>query len=106
MTTLITKKSRAKDTRSAPPLPRLPVKPGSVSLTDFRQVHEFTPISRVQWIRQGVRAIEVKNLVRMMDMSQDKLFKSLKLSTGTVNRKAKRDEALQLVQVVVHFHEF
>jgi putative toxin-antitoxin system antitoxin component (TIGR02293 family) len=68
--------------------------PGSVLLTDFRGVFDSTPDLRVKWIRQGVRAVEVKEMVRMMDTSQDKIFKSLKLSTATINRKASRNEGL------------
>ncbi|MDP5009588.1 MAG: MbcA/ParS/Xre antitoxin family protein [Glaciimonas sp.] len=69
-------------------------KPNLISLTDFRSVYDSTPASRVILIRKGVRAVEVKDMVRMMDTSQDKIFKSLKLSTATINRKASRDEEL------------
>ncbi|MQR01456.1 DUF2384 domain-containing protein [Glaciimonas sp. GS1] len=65
-----------------------------ISLTDFRIVFDSTPAIKVRLIRKGVRAVEVKDMVRMMDTSQDKIFKFLRLSTATVNRKASRDEEL------------
>jgi putative toxin-antitoxin system antitoxin component (TIGR02293 family) len=65
-----------------------------ISLTDFRNVYSSTPDLRVKLIRHGVRAVEVKDMVRMMDTAQDKIFKFLRLSTATINRKASRDEEL------------
>ncbi|MDB5825429.1 MAG: hypothetical protein JWR21_4133 [Herminiimonas sp.] len=65
-----------------------------VSLVDFPKVYLTTPDLRVKWIRRGVPASEVKDLVRAMDIPQDRLFKSLNLSTATINRKASRNEAL------------
>lgn len=67
---------------------------GMVALTDFMVMYSSTPDARVQVIRHGVRAVEVKNMVRMMAAPQDKIFKFLKLSTATVNRKATLDEQL------------
>lgn len=66
----------------------------NVSLIDFPRVYLTTPDLRVKWIRKGVPASEVKDLVRAMDIPQDRLFKSLNLSTATINRKASRNEAL------------
>ncbi|MBC7452143.1 MAG: DUF2384 domain-containing protein [Massilia sp.] len=57
-------------------------------------MYRSTPHVRVQVIRRGVRAVEVKDMVRMMAAPQDKMFKVLKLSIATVNRKANLDEAL------------
>jgi putative toxin-antitoxin system antitoxin component (TIGR02293 family) len=65
-----------------------------VFLVDFPKVYLTTPDLRVKWIRSGVPASEVKDLVRAMDIPQDRLFKSLNLSTATINRKASRNEAL------------
>ena len=67
---------------------------GLVALTDFMVMYSSTPDARVKVIRHGVRAVEVKNMVRMMAAPQDKIFKFLKLSTATVNRKATLDEQL------------
>lgn len=72
----------------------LAVKPGMISLTDFRNVYDSTPALRVILIRQGVPAVEVKDMVRLMDIPQDRIFKFMRLSTATINRKASRDEAL------------
>jgi putative toxin-antitoxin system antitoxin component (TIGR02293 family) len=65
-----------------------------VFLVDFPKAYLTTPDLRVKWIRSGVPASEVKDLVRAMDIPQDRLFKSLNLSTATINRKASRNEAL------------
>jgi uncharacterized protein (DUF2384 family) len=74
--------------------PKQPAEPSLMSLTDFRNVYGSTPALRVRLIRQGVRAVEVKDMVRMMDTPQDRIFKFLRLSTATINRKASRDEEL------------
>lgn len=74
--------------------PKQAAKLSLMSLTDFRKVYGSTPALRVKLIRQGVRAVEVKDMVRMMDTPQDRIFKFLRLSTATVNRKASRDEEL------------
>ncbi len=71
-----------------------PATAGFIALTDFGDVYRSTPDVRVKLIRRGVRAIEVKNMVRMMASPQDKIFKILKLSIATVNRKASLDEEL------------
>jgi putative toxin-antitoxin system antitoxin component (TIGR02293 family) len=65
-----------------------------VALTDFGNMYKSSPAGRVRLIRQGVRAIEVKDMVGLMATPQERIFKILKLSTATVNRKASRDEAL------------
>ena len=67
---------------------------GLVALTDFSDMYRSTPDVRVKVIRRGVRAVEVKDMVRMMAAPQDKMFKILKLSIATVNRKANLDEEL------------
>jgi putative toxin-antitoxin system antitoxin component (TIGR02293 family) len=66
----------------------------AVSLTDFRGIYASTPDSRIRLIRQGIRASELKNMVRLMDFPQEELYQSLGISTATVNRKAMRNEAL------------
>ncbi|QDQ29013.1 DUF2384 domain-containing protein [Chitinimonas arctica] len=68
--------------------------PALVVLTDFGEMYRSTPTRRVELIRQGVRAVELKDMVRLMDTSQDRVYKVLRLSPATVNRKASRDEAL------------
>lgn len=68
--------------------------PALISLVDFGEMYRSTPMLRVNLIRHGVSAAELKAMVRMMDTSQDKVYKLLKLSPATVNRKASRDEAL------------
>lgn len=71
-----------------------PARSGLVALTDFSDMYKSTPDVRVRVIRRGVRAVEVKDMVRMMATPQDKIFKILKLSIATVNRKANLDEEL------------
>lgn len=65
-----------------------------LALTDFSDMYRATPDVRVRVIRRGVRAVELKDMVRMMATPQDRIFKILKLSTATVNRKANLDEEL------------
>ena len=65
-----------------------------IKLTDFHSMYSSTPDIRVKLIRQGVRAVEVKDMVRMMSTPQDRIFKFLRLSTATINRKASRNEEL------------
>lgn len=65
-----------------------------VALTDFGNMYKSSPARRVGLIRHGVRAIEVKDMAGLMATPQERIFKILKLSTATVNRKASRDEAL------------
>lgn len=65
-----------------------------VSLTDFSTVYLSPPDERVQWIRRGVKAAEVKDLVALMNVSQSLFFKQLKLSRATIDRKAAKGEDL------------
>lgn len=58
-----------------------------VSVTDSRALYDLTPDVRVQIIKRGVNATEVRELVRKMDVSQDKIYRFLRLSPATVNRK-------------------
>ncbi|MFC4161739.1 antitoxin Xre/MbcA/ParS toxin-binding domain-containing protein [Chitinimonas lacunae] len=72
------------------------VEPPPISLINFREIHRSTATRRVELIRHGVRAVELKAMVRMMDASQDRMYKLLRLSPATINRKASRDEALSM----------
>ncbi len=95
MTTLNEKRPQAKKALLPKVFPsKQQPKSDLISLTDFRIVFDSTPAIKVRLIRKGVRAVEVKDMVRMMDTSQDKIFKFLRLSTATINRKASRDEEL------------
>ena len=58
-----------------------------VAVTDSRALYDSTPDVRVQIIKRGVNATEVRELVRKMDVSQDKIYRFLRLSPATVNRK-------------------
>jgi putative toxin-antitoxin system antitoxin component (TIGR02293 family) len=71
-----------------------PARTGLVPLTDFSTMYKSTPDARVKVIRQGVRAVEVKDMIRMMATPQDKIFRILRLSIATVNRKANLDQEL------------
>ncbi|MET3131292.1 putative toxin-antitoxin system antitoxin component (TIGR02293 family) [Oxalobacteraceae bacterium GrIS 1.11] len=77
-----------------PAKPALAAQPALLALTDFSDMYGSTPDVRVRVIRRGVRAVEVKDMVRMMAVPQDKIFKILKLSIATINRKANLDEEL------------
>lgn len=65
-----------------------------VAVTDSRALYASTPDVRVHIIKRGVNASEVRDLVRKMAMSQDKLYRFLRLSPATVNRKALAKERL------------
>lgn len=65
-----------------------------VSLTDFRGIYGSTPDARIRLIRKGIPAVDLKRLVKLMDFPQEDLYRSLGISTATVNRKATRDEDL------------
>ncbi|HZW12528.1 MAG TPA: antitoxin Xre/MbcA/ParS toxin-binding domain-containing protein [Noviherbaspirillum sp.] len=62
-------------------------RPAEVTVTDSRALYASTPDVRVQIIKRGVNAAEVRDLVRKMDVSQDKIYRFLRLSPATVNRK-------------------
>lgn len=63
-------------------------------LTDFTGMYAAPPHVRVGWVRKGVRAAELKDMIGRMGVAQEALLKQLKLSAATVNRKARRDEGL------------
>lgn len=80
---------REKNLKSDKPVAReaVPHRPAEVAVTDSRALYASTPDVRVQIIKRGVNAVEVRDLVRKMDVSQDKIYRFLRLSPATVNRK-------------------
>jgi len=66
----------------------------AMSLTDFAEIYRSTPDFRVKLIRRGVPASELKDMARIMDIPQDRILKSLKMSIATVNRKANLNQEL------------
>lgn len=80
---------REKNLKSDKPVARetVPRRLAEVAVTDSRALYASTPDVRVQIIKRGVNAVEVRDLVRKMDVSQDKIYRFLRLSPATVNRK-------------------
>jgi uncharacterized protein (DUF2384 family) len=61
---------------------------------DFLFLYKASPEDRVQIIRHGVWAVEVKKVARMMGLPQDKYNAILNLSTATLNRIINKNEGL------------
>ena len=59
-------------------------------------VYASTPAGRVDAIRQGVAATDVRALIQRMNLSQDRFFRILRLSPATVNRKAQSNARLSI----------
>jgi putative toxin-antitoxin system antitoxin component (TIGR02293 family) len=68
--------------------------PGRVPLTNFRTVFASTADVRVKMIKSGVAAIEVGEIARKMKEPKERLYKLLRLSRATVDRKVRANERL------------
>lgn len=66
----------------------------NVSLSDFEEVFSASAARRIDLIREGVPARDVKRLQELLGMPQGIFLGSLRLSTATLNRKASRHEHL------------
>ncbi len=60
----------------------------------YLDLFRASPLRRIQAIKAGVSAAEVKELSRELHLDQQMLFEALNLKTATVNRKALRGEHL------------
>jgi putative toxin-antitoxin system antitoxin component (TIGR02293 family) len=68
----------------------------TLAVTDFRKVFEASPTARVRLARAGVDPSDIKRIVCLMDMPQDRLLKNLNLSAATLNRRAKQGKGLSV----------
>ncbi len=60
----------------------------------FLSVFRATPLERINMIRRGIPASDVKRMFTDITLPQGRGFKALNLSTATVNKKAKNGETL------------
>ena len=49
-------------------------------------------------IKHGIRAIEAKRIIAELAIGQGAALKALRLSTATVNKKAKQNQTLSLAE--------
>ncbi len=78
--------------RSSPSKPPLP--PTNPTATVSTTAYQATPLERIDMIRRGIPASQVKRLLAVVPIGQGAGFKALNLSTATVNKKAKQGERL------------
>jgi uncharacterized protein (DUF2384 family) len=57
-------------------------------------VYRASPLERIDMIRRGIPASEVKRIFADLSIGQGAGFKALNLSTATVNKKARRGDTL------------
>ena len=57
-------------------------------------VYRASPLERIEMIRRGILASEAKRIFADLPVGQGAGFKALKLSTATVNKKAKHGDTL------------
>jgi putative toxin-antitoxin system antitoxin component (TIGR02293 family) len=62
--------------------------------SSFVEIYRASPLERIDVIKSGIPAREVKLLSQRLHFDQQVMFDALKLKTATVNRKAARNEAL------------
>jgi putative toxin-antitoxin system antitoxin component (TIGR02293 family) len=65
----------------------------SLSVIDYSGIFNSSSSARVELIRAGVSAEDVKRLQRELDMPQQVFLSSMKLSTATLNRKVGQRES-------------
>jgi putative toxin-antitoxin system antitoxin component (TIGR02293 family) len=65
-----------------------------LSVVNFSGIFHSSPSARVDLIRTGVSADDVKRLQRELDMPQQTFLASVNLSTATLNRKVSQRESL------------
>ena len=61
---------------------------------DYVRLWRAAPAERIEAIKAGVPAREVKRFVVELHLDQSVMFDALNLKTATVNRKAAKDQAL------------
>ncbi len=66
--------------------------PGAV--LSYLSVYRATPLERIDMIKRGIPAVEVKRILADLALGQGAGFKALNLSTATVNKKVKQGGTL------------
>ncbi|WP_370661337.1 antitoxin Xre-like helix-turn-helix domain-containing protein [Massilia terrae] len=59
-----------------------------LKLRDFRALYESSPNDRIELIRAGVGAIELKAFAADLGIPQDRFFRMFGIAQATVTRKA------------------
>jgi putative toxin-antitoxin system antitoxin component (TIGR02293 family) len=67
---------------------------GTVSVSDFEEIFRAPPWQRIEMIREGISARDVKHLQERLGIPQSVLLESLRMSTATLNRKVSKQENL------------
>jgi len=67
---------------------------GQPGLTPYLGVYRASPLERIGMIKHGVPATEAKRVIEALGIGQGAVLKALKLSTATVNKKAKQEHTL------------
>lgn len=87
--------SRAASSRLVKRQPGLPTAASDKTWKlSYLGVFRASPLERISLIKRGIPAAEVKRLFADLRIGQGVGFKALNLSTATVNKKAKKGEAL------------
>jgi putative toxin-antitoxin system antitoxin component (TIGR02293 family) len=60
----------------------------------YLAVYRASPLERISMIKHGIRAIEAKRIIAELAIGQGAALKALRLSTATVNKKAKQNQTL------------
>lgn len=66
----------------------------TVSVSDFEEIFRAPPWQRIEMIREGISARDVKHLQERLGIPQSLLLESLRMSTATLNRKVSKQENL------------
>lgn len=62
----------------------------------FMELYRASPVDRVGFIKQGVPARTLKQLITELHVDQQVMFDALNLKTATVNKKAAKNQALSM----------
>jgi putative toxin-antitoxin system antitoxin component (TIGR02293 family) len=66
----------------------------TLSVSDFEEIFRAPPWQRIEMIREGISARDVKHLQERLGIPQSVLLESLRMSIATLNRKVSRQENL------------
>lgn len=64
----------------------------------YTTVYRASPLERIDMVRRGILASEVKRIFAELPIGQGAGFKALNLSTATVNKKAKHGDTLSTAE--------
>lgn len=66
----------------------------STQLPRFTPLFDLSVPDQIEIIRDGISPDALKTMIQTMELSQEKVFSYLALSSATINRKIKREERL------------